>query len=41
MFIKVKHPSALGIKGIQDDVLDENDGTEVKSKDHYVIKMKA
>jgi hypothetical protein len=41
MFIKDGHPSALGIKGIQDDILDENDRTEVKSKDYYVIKMKA
>jgi hypothetical protein len=41
MFIKDGHPSALGIEGIQDDVLDEDDGAEAKSKDHCVIKNKA
>ncbi len=41
MFIKDGHPSALGIEGIQDDVMDEDDEAEVKSKDHCVIKKKA
>jgi hypothetical protein len=40
-FIEDKHPSALGIEGIQDDIMDEDDKTKVKSKDHCVIKMKA
>ncbi len=40
-FIKDGHPSALGIGGIQDDVMDEDDKAKVKSKDHCVIKMKA
>ncbi len=35
------HPSALGIEGIQDDIMDEDDKAKVKSKDHCVIKMKA
>ncbi len=41
MFIKDGHPSALGIEGIQDDIMDEDDKAKVKSKDHCVIKMKA
>jgi hypothetical protein len=41
MFIKDGHPSALGIEGIQDDIMNEDEETEIKSKDHYVIKMKA
>jgi hypothetical protein len=40
-FIKHGYPSALGIEGIQDDVMDEDDKAEVKSQDHCVIKMKA
>jgi hypothetical protein len=40
-FIKDGHPSALGIEGIQDDIMDEDDKAKVKSKDHCVIKMKA
>ena len=40
-FIKDGHPSALGIEGIQDDLMDEDDEAKVKSKDHCVIKMKA
>jgi hypothetical protein len=41
-FIKDGHPSALGIEGIQDDIMvDEDDEAKVKSKDHCVIKMKA
>jgi hypothetical protein len=40
MFIKDGHPSALGIEGIQDDVMDEDDKAKTKSKDHCVIKMK-
>jgi hypothetical protein len=35
------HPPALGIEGIQDDIMDEDDEAKVKSKDHCVIKMKA
>jgi hypothetical protein len=41
MFINDVHLLALGIEGIQDDVMDEDDKAEVKSKDHHVIKMKA
>jgi hypothetical protein len=41
MFIRDGHPSALGIEGIQDDLMDEDDEAKVKSKDHCVIKMKA
>jgi hypothetical protein len=37
-FIRDGHPSALGIEGIQDHVMDEDDKAEVKSKDHCVIK---
>ncbi len=40
-FIEDGHPLALVIKGIQDDVMDEDDEAKVKSKDHCVIKMKA
>ncbi len=40
MFIKDGHQSALETKGIQDDVMDEKDETEVKNKAHCVIKMK-
>jgi hypothetical protein len=40
-FIKDGHPLALGIKGIQDNVMDEDDKAKVKSKDPCVIKMKA
>ncbi len=40
-FIRDKHPSALGIEGIQDDVMDEDDEAEVKRQDHCVIKKKA
>ncbi len=40
-FIEDGHPSALGIEGIQYDVVDEDDKAKVKSKDHCVIKMKA
>ena len=35
------HPPALGIEGIQDDIMDEDDKAKVKSKDHSIIKMKA
>jgi hypothetical protein len=38
-FIRDGH--ALGIKGIQDDVMDEDDKAKVKSQDQCVIKMKA
>jgi hypothetical protein len=41
MFIRDGHLSALGNKGIQDDIMDEDDKAKVKSKDHCVIKMKA
>jgi hypothetical protein len=41
MFIRDGHPSALGIEGIQDNVMDEDDEAEVKSKGHCVIKKKA
>jgi hypothetical protein len=41
MFIRDGHPLALGIEGIQDDVMDEDDEAEVKSRDHCAIKMKA
>jgi hypothetical protein len=41
MFIRDGHPSALGIEGIQDDIMDGDDKAEVKSKDHCVIKKKA
>jgi hypothetical protein len=40
MFIKDGHPLALETEGIQDDVMDEDDKTEVKNKAHCVIKMK-
>jgi hypothetical protein len=40
-FIRDGHPLALGIEGIQDDVMDEDDKAKVKSKDHCVIKKKA
>jgi hypothetical protein len=40
MFIKDGHQLALETEGIQDDVMDEEDETEVKNKAHYVIKMK-
>jgi hypothetical protein len=40
MFIKDGHPLALVIEGVQDDVMDEDDKTKVKSKAHCVIKMK-
>ena len=40
-FIKDGHPSILGIEGIQDGIMDEDDEAEVKSKDHCVIKKKA
>jgi hypothetical protein len=40
-FISGGHPSALGIEGIQDDIMDEDDKAEAKSKDHCVIKKKA
>jgi hypothetical protein len=40
-FIRDGHPLALGIEGIQDDVMDKDDEAEVKSKDPCVIKMKA
>jgi hypothetical protein len=40
-FIRDGHPSALGIEGIQDDVMDEDDEAEVKSRDHCAIKMKS
>jgi hypothetical protein len=40
-FIRDGHPSTLGIEGIQDDVMDEDDKAEVKSKDHCVIKKRA
>ncbi len=40
-FIKDGHPSALGIEGIQNDIMDEDDEAKVKSKDHSIIKMKA
>jgi hypothetical protein len=36
-----RHPSALGIEGIQDEVMDEDDKAKVKSKDHGIIKIKA
>jgi hypothetical protein len=39
MFIKDGHQSAVKIKGIQDDSMDEDDETEVKNKAHCVIKM--
>jgi hypothetical protein len=39
MFIKDGHPSALETEAIQDDVIDEDDETEVKNKAHCVIKM--
>ncbi len=39
-FIRDGHPMALGIEGIQDDIMDEDDEAEVKSKDHSVIKKK-
>jgi hypothetical protein len=39
-FIKDGHPLALGIEGIQDDIMDEDDEAKVKSKDHCLIKMK-
>ena len=41
MFIRDGHPSALGIEGIQDGIMDEDDEAEVKSKDHCAIKKKA
>ncbi len=41
MFIKDGHPLALGIEGIQDDIMDEDDKTEAKSEDHCVIKKNA
>jgi hypothetical protein len=41
MFIKDGHPSALGIEGIQDDIMDEDDKAKANSKDHCVIIMKA
>jgi hypothetical protein len=41
MFIEDGHPSALGIEGIQDDIMDKDDKARVKSKYHWFIKMKA
>ncbi len=38
MFIRDGHPLTLGIEGIQDDIMDEDDEAEVKSKE---IKKKA
>jgi hypothetical protein len=40
-FIEDGHPLALGIEGIQDDVMDEDDEAKVKSKDHCAVKIKA
>ena len=40
IFIEDGHQQALEIEGIQDDVMDEDDKTEVKNKAHCVIKMK-
>jgi hypothetical protein len=40
-FIRDWHPSALGIEGSQNDVMDEDDEAEAKSKDRCVIKKKA
>jgi hypothetical protein len=39
-FIKDGHPSDLEIEGIQDDIMDEDDKTEVKNKAHCIIKRK-
>jgi hypothetical protein len=41
MFIRDGHPLALGIEGIQDDIMDEDDLAKVNSRDHCAIKMKA
>jgi hypothetical protein len=41
MFIRDGHPSALGIEGIQDDIMDEDDKAETKSKNYCVIKTKS
>jgi hypothetical protein len=41
MLIRDGHPLALGIEGIQDDVMDEDDKAEAKSKGYCVIKKKA
>ncbi len=41
MFIEDGHQIALEIKGIQDDVMDKDDKTEVQNKAHCAIKMKA
>jgi hypothetical protein len=40
MFIKDGHLFALESEGIQDDVMAENDKTEITNKAHCVIKMK-
>jgi hypothetical protein len=40
MFIKDGQSLALETEGIQDDVMDEDDKSEVKNKAHCVIKMK-
>ncbi len=39
MFIKDGHPLALETGGIQDDIMDEDDKTEVKNKANCGIKM--
>jgi hypothetical protein len=41
MFIKDGHPWALEAEDIQDDVMDEDDKTEVRGKAHFIIKMNA
>jgi hypothetical protein len=40
MFIKDGHPSSLETEGIHDDIMDEDDKTEVQKKVHCFIKMK-
>jgi hypothetical protein len=40
MLIKDRCPSALETKGIQDNIMDEDDKVEVKNKANCVIKMK-
>jgi hypothetical protein len=39
MSIKDGHPSALETGGIQDEVMDEDDKTEVKNEVYCVIKI--
>jgi hypothetical protein len=39
MFIKDRHSLAQETDGIQDDVMDEDDKTQVKNRAHCVIKM--